>query len=75
MVERVLRTTRDANTTLDRTHKGGFPILQVPFRKASSSLLSLLRKWQVVSRESRSEGISDLDPCHGLLPCRSGEEL
>ena len=34
MVERVLRTTRDANTILDRTHKDGFPILQVPFRMA-----------------------------------------
>jgi hypothetical protein len=40
MVERVLRTTRDANTALDRTHKGGFPILQVPFRMASSFPLS-----------------------------------
>ena len=34
MVERALRTTRDANTTLVRTHKDGIPILQVPFRKA-----------------------------------------
>jgi hypothetical protein len=31
MEERVLRTTLDADTTLDRTHKDGFPILQVPF--------------------------------------------
>jgi hypothetical protein len=40
MVQPVLRTTRDANTNLDRTHEGGFPILQVPFRKALPSLLS-----------------------------------
>gem|GEM_PF-3029139 len=34
MVELALRTTRDANTTLDRTHKDGIPILLVPFRMA-----------------------------------------
>jgi hypothetical protein len=32
--ERVLHTTLDADTTLDRTHKDGFRILQVPFRTA-----------------------------------------
>jgi hypothetical protein len=34
MEERMLRTTRDANTALHRTHKDGFPILQVPYRMA-----------------------------------------
>jgi hypothetical protein len=34
MEERTLRTTQDANTALDRTHKDGFPIQQVPYRTA-----------------------------------------
>jgi len=34
IVERVLRTIRDANTILGRTHKDGFPNQQVPFRMA-----------------------------------------
>ena len=34
MVERVLRTTRDSNTSLCHNRKNGLPILQVPFRMA-----------------------------------------